>query len=84
MLQQYQMTVMPIKLRIKDLQEFVEIVEQMKNGIVTVSQGTSTISGKSLINLLSLDFTKPQTLIIQGEFDNRFIEQLKKWEYIKR
>lgn len=78
------MTVMPIKLRIKDLQEFVEIVEQMKNGIVTVSQGTSTISGKSLINLLSLDFTKPQTLIIQGEFDNRFIEQLKKWEYIKR
>ena len=78
----YKTTVLKIKLVTpEDVQEFISLAEQLKDGVIQISQGFNVVSGKSLMEFLStIDFLKPQLLTIQGEHSGEYADKFKKWK----
>lgn len=78
----YKNIVKTVKIPKTDIVEFVSLAEQIDNGIIQVCQGQYVVSGKSLINLMMLDFNNNQKLIMQGNISDDYISKFMKWEVV--
>lgn len=71
----YRSQIINAKLHPTQLSEFCKLAEEIPFGTVTVVQNNAVISGKSLINLMSLDFGEPVKILLQGSFDNNYLSK---------
>ena len=64
-----------------DVQEFCSLTNK-NPGSVVLSSGAFTVDGKSLLGILSLDLSKPVTMMIDWNANEEFIEGIKKFEVL--
>lgn len=70
-----------IKLKYEDLKEFIGIVSSFESNIDMIKD-RYVIDSKSIMGVLSLDFTQPTTVVIHSNDDNeiaRFYDEMKKF-----
>lgn len=79
----YRSKIINAKLHATELSEFCKLAEEIYSGIVTVSQENSLISGKSLMNLMTLDLNKPVKIILQGSYSNEYLSKFDKYKIKK-
>lgn len=76
----YRSKIINARLYPTQLSEFCKLAEEIPFGTVTVVQNNAVISGKSLINLMSLDFSEPVKILLQGSFDNEYLSKFNEFK----
>ena len=76
----YRSKIINARLYPTQLSEFCKLAEEIPFGTVTVVQNNAVISGKSLINLMSLDFGEPVKILLQGSFDNEYLSKFNEFK----
>ena len=76
----YRSKIINARLHPTQLSEFCKLAEEIPFGTVTVVQNNAVISGKSLINLMSLDFSEPVKILLQGSFDNEYLSKFNEFK----
>lgn len=76
----YRSKIINARLYPTQLSEFCKLAEEIPFGTVTVVQNNAVISGKSLINLMSLDFSEPVKILLQGSFDNKYLSKFNEFK----
>ena len=70
-----------IKLKYEDLKEFIKTTESFESDIDIV-KGRYVVDAKSLLGVLSLDFTQPTMVVIHSVNEDeivRFYDEMKKF-----
>ena len=68
-----------IKIDVSDVGEFVKAANDISNDI-NLFQGTYVVSGKSLMGICALDFSKPIKLTIRDVSNDTFVaDKFEKW-----
>ena len=71
-----------IKLKYEDLKEFIKITTSFESNIDMIKD-RYVIDAKSLLGVLSLDFTQPTTVVIHSVNEDeivRFYDEMKRFE----
>jgi len=70
-----------IKLKYEDLKEFIQIITSFESNIDMI-KGSYVIDAKSLLSVLSLDFTQPTMVVIHSVNEDeivRFYDEMKRF-----
>ena len=70
-----------IKLKYEDLKEFIQIITSFESNIDMI-KGSYVIDAKSLLGVLSLDFTQPTMVVIHSVNEDeivRFYDEMKRF-----
>ena len=70
-----------IKLKYNDLKEFIKTTESFESDI-DIIKGRYVVDAKSLLGVLSLDFTQPTTVVIHSVNEDeivRFYDEMKRF-----
>lgn len=76
---EYKTVLFPVNLMKKDIPDIINKTAQV-NGLVTIAQGNSVMSAKSLLGLLNVDYDKPMNMLIQAYITDEQLNELKKYE----
>ena len=79
----YVTEIFPVKLAKKDIPRLLQDTSKM-SGLVTIVQGDSVMSAKSLLGLLNVDYQDSMEMLIQAYLTNEELETLKSYELIEK
>lgn len=76
---EYVTTIFPVNLKKKDISNVINLTSKV-NGLVTIAQGNSAASAKSLLGLLNVDYSQPMEMLIQGYITDEQLTELQKYK----
>ena len=79
----YVTEIFPVKLAKKDIPRLLQDTSKI-SGLVTIVQGDSVMSAKSLLGLLNVDYQDSMEMLIQAYLTNEELETLKSYELIEK
>lgn len=78
----YVTEIFPVKLAKKDIPRLLQDTSKI-SGLVTIVQGDSVMSAKSLLGLLNVDYQDSMEMLIQAYLTDEELETLKSYKLIE-